>query len=508
MKQLSEKETAILLVFAALLLGGWARFMPALTANFPLNDGGMFYSMILDLRANHFALPQFTSYNLANIPYAYPPLGFYLAALFGADPLPVLTFLPPTLSTLAILAFFWFARQFFADSWTKPALATVAFALIPRSYSWFVMGGGLTRTLGQIFLLLFLASLWRVYRNNAPREKWLAGLFGGLVVLSHPEATIHAATAAALFWLFFARTRTGFVVSVQVALLTLLFSAPWWGAVLWMHGIEPFFNALQTGGHAPWSAFSVLAFTFAEEPLASLVTVLGLLGMVFALARRDYFLTVWLVAHFVTQPRSATAVAIYPLVLLSALALVDVILPALQKWTAPEVNFSLTRKPVLLAVAGLVIYLALGATIYSAGLALYFVAPEERLAMDWVAQNTPQQARFLVLSAAPEGAMTHSNAEWFPALARRQSVLTLQGSEWTRGDSFVLSMQSAGEVHACLYAGLDCLQARQQSLSVAYDYLYLPLLGGAVSPLEGAIRTSAEYVAVYENAGAAIFQKK
>ena len=52
-----------LLLFTALLFGAIVRLWPALTNGFPLNDGGMFYTMIRDLKANHFILPRFASYN-------------------------------------------------------------------------------------------------------------------------------------------------------------------------------------------------------------------------------------------------------------------------------------------------------------------------------------------------------------------------------------------------------------------------------------------------------------
>ncbi|MDO9302752.1 MAG: hypothetical protein Q7T89_15305, partial [Anaerolineales bacterium] len=71
---------SMLFLFTALLFGAVVRFVPAASNGFPLNDGGMFYTMIRDLQANHYILPQFTSYNFADIPFAYPPLGFYIAA--------------------------------------------------------------------------------------------------------------------------------------------------------------------------------------------------------------------------------------------------------------------------------------------------------------------------------------------------------------------------------------------------------------------------------------------
>ena len=65
-----------LLLFVALLFGAIVRFYPAISNGFPLNDGGMFYTMVQDLKANGYALPQFTTYNHADIPFTYPPFGF------------------------------------------------------------------------------------------------------------------------------------------------------------------------------------------------------------------------------------------------------------------------------------------------------------------------------------------------------------------------------------------------------------------------------------------------
>ena len=67
----------------SVLFGAWVRFLPTLETDTPINDGGMFYVMIADLRANHILLPAFTSYNHLSIPFAYPPLSFYVAGLIS-----------------------------------------------------------------------------------------------------------------------------------------------------------------------------------------------------------------------------------------------------------------------------------------------------------------------------------------------------------------------------------------------------------------------------------------
>ena len=112
--------------------------------------------MIADLRANHFLLPAFTSYNHLSIPFAYPPLSFYVAGLIssiGISTLDIFRWLPPLISTLSIFAFYWMASLMLASR-PKASLAAMAYALMPRLFSWYVMGGGLSRSFGLVFLIL------------------------------------------------------------------------------------------------------------------------------------------------------------------------------------------------------------------------------------------------------------------------------------------------------------------------------------------------------------------
>src|SRR3990172_8870389 len=78
-----QPEWHAVILGTALILGAAARILPPLIAGFPLNDGGMFYVMIKDLSGNDFRLPLFTTYNLAEIPFAYPPFGLYVGAILA-----------------------------------------------------------------------------------------------------------------------------------------------------------------------------------------------------------------------------------------------------------------------------------------------------------------------------------------------------------------------------------------------------------------------------------------
>ncbi|MFL5529468.1 MAG: hypothetical protein ACJ791_08895, partial [Gemmatimonadaceae bacterium] len=81
-----ERRFERLLLGTAIALAAIVRLIPALSFDFPLNDGGLFYQMALELKRAGYAIPDVTSYNGDHIPFAYAPLAFYVAALLGRTP--------------------------------------------------------------------------------------------------------------------------------------------------------------------------------------------------------------------------------------------------------------------------------------------------------------------------------------------------------------------------------------------------------------------------------------
>ena len=150
-------------------LGAAIRLFYLLRIDFPLNDGGLFYIMVRDLLSNHFRLPSFTSYNHLDIPFAYPPLPFYLAGiletLFKLDGLAVLRILARAISILNIPAFFLLARTALA-SIPQVLHAMLAFAILKPAYEWQIMGGGLTRAPGFLFSILALWQAWQILKTD------------------------------------------------------------------------------------------------------------------------------------------------------------------------------------------------------------------------------------------------------------------------------------------------------------------------------------------------------
>ncbi len=157
MKISNQHALAGLLLMWALIFGAYVRILPVLQAGFPLNDGGLFYTMTADLQRSGYALPATTSYNHLGIPFDYPALPFYLAGLLqslsGLPLSEIIRWLPVLFSLLTLPAFYLLARALLNDA-LAAALATAIFATLPRSYEWIIMGGGVTRAPATLFLIL------------------------------------------------------------------------------------------------------------------------------------------------------------------------------------------------------------------------------------------------------------------------------------------------------------------------------------------------------------------
>jgi hypothetical protein len=486
MKPIRRTEWAGLIFILAFFLGVVMRFSPTLLAGFAINDGGMFAVMVDDLKTNHYLLPAFTTYNHINIPFAYPPLGFYFGRLasdlFGLPAAQAMRWMPALFASLSIPAFYLLALRLLKDKYYA-SLSTFFFALMPRAFWWFIMGGGLTRSLGQFFMLLTLATLVRLYGEHRRADVFFAGLFGGLAVMSHPEAAVHTFVSGLFLWIMLSRRYATFLDSICVSLIVLVVAAPWWATVLHYHGMEPFLNGAVTGQKLV-AVFHLLFFVFTEEPYATVIAVLGLLGIGHHLLRKEYLLPLWMTIPFFVEGRSAAEHAVIPLAMLAAIGLVDVAYAGLGVLDVRKVSLDAKQSmdgesrlsdPVSPRERNIFIYLLLYLifSTYQFGLQLSNATlhPSDREAMSWVRANTPPDARFLVLTGTSSVACD-SVSEWFPALTDRQSLYTVQGAEWTQGPNFNNYIKSAYAVQACLSLGEpSCLENVVNQSN--YDFIYV-----------------------------------
>jgi hypothetical protein len=499
----------ILAVLFALLLGGGLRFSLAAAGDFPLNDGGMFYVMVQELIDNRFALPEFTSYNGGQIPFTYPPLAFYLAALIRqVTRLPLLSlfqYLPAALSALTIPAVYWLGLRL-TGSQRQAVFAALAFALLPRAFVWPIMGGGLSRAAGLLAAVLALALLVSLFKPRP--ERWqpgralLASLACAVTVLTHPEIAWFLCCSALLMIAFWGRSRRGLAHAAAIGALVALFSSPWWGTSLARHGWETFLAPFQVGSQESGAFIRLLLFSYTEETFTDLIGALAFIGLLAELARRRFFLPAWVALIVFLSLRNAPYILMLPVALLAAITLEQLLLPGIERLAGEKAG-----RARLWAQAGILGFLCFSAVgfVFTPNASLHRLSVNDRAAMAWVQGNTPPLSRFILITSA-ETWEIDSASEWFPALSGGVSLNTVQGSEWFPGGGYAAVQKSYRQLQACAQSDAACLESWEQQTAQVFQYVYIQVAPRSL-PLIQALAASPDYARQYANEGVMIFSR-
>ena len=268
--------------------------------------------------------------------------------------------------------------------------AAVFYAAAPFGWFWLVQGGGLTRSLA---MLLALTALLFALRGRP----LLVGVAGGLTALTHPETAIFAAVCCAAV-LAVARAWRSLMLAGAVSMLIVL---PWFALVVSRHGFDPFIAA--AGARAVNPVVAVLSITSGRPGMLDLAAAIGLVG-----SRLSRALALRRIGRDGAAADDEHRNTPGPLAAIGVGATIP----------APVSNArSLPRRP----------------SSCSIGSAITIGNPEplgsdDHAAMGWARSSTPVDSRFVVLSS--EIWSRSDEAEWFPYLADRVSVTTMQGREW------------------------------------------------------------------------------
>ena len=496
-RHINENEWVWTILGLAILFGLFVRFLPAPLAGFPINDGGMFAVMMRDLRANNFVLPVFTTYNFSNIPFAYPPLGLYLGAMFewvGLSEAQVLIWLPAFLAS-STLPLFYLLASVLLENRPRAAVATVFFALAPGNYVWYLMGGGLTRALGADF---FILSLYFVYRTFKESSWWLAVysmIFCALTVLSHPQAALLLLVGCAVFWLFYGLSRTSSMKAFMIAFGVFVLTSPWWGVVISHHGLGVFFSAVQSG-NLTISFSALFNGLIARQTIIPFSTVLWCLGLLWAFYVRRFDILVWgFLPYFVDQRSSSIAASLlYPM--LAAYGFMDVI-PGIiywlrnKKWIVRKDDFIFNWHGLSMSMLGIAFYLFIECFFHIGVVNSVNLRNEARDMMLWVNENTPVDSTFIILTGRQDP-MTDPVQEWFPSLAERHSATTLQGLEWTLKETFNIRSDQLTAFQNC--HDVDCVDSWVSKMGLKYTTI---VVDKSIIPLD--IFLSHGYKLLFDN---------
>lgn len=275
----------------SLLVAGLKRLEMIAPPGFPLGEGGLFVLFSQTILNNDFSLPERIVYGGVTIPFAYPPAGFYLAAIVakavGSDLLTVY-YLAPDPSQHAGGGCLLLLQPSSQGSSGVPVCID---PLRPaaRQLRLQIMGGGLPRSLATIFAPLAVGLALRVAKTSSEGVAALRTCVG-LSILSRLEWGRFSAGGGALAFL----TRAGgwkraILLTAAVGTMALVVISPWIAAILSRHGVDPF---LSSSSASNWNAGDFIASSLSGR-LFGLLVWPAILGTFVTISRRNWFLISW-----------------------------------------------------------------------------------------------------------------------------------------------------------------------------------------------------------------------
>ena len=365
--------------------------------------------MAHDIRNAGFGLPEFSTFNNGNVPFAYPPLGIYLLALIPGDPITTERWLPLVWSLFAIPGIYLLAKEL--SDQRHAGMTALIFAAMP--VTWAIEGGGVTRALALTLLLL---ALWRIavlIRAPGMKNAFLAGVPAGAAILAHPAVGFTGVASAGLL-LAFAPSRRGLAFGAVAAIIAAAFVGPWLVMVVSRYGVGAIVAA---GGSHHLDETLGRLLTVGPSAIGTLdfVLPLALFGLVLVVHRREWLLPAWLVLLIVIPGGEGryAAIAWAMLAAVGSLAIADAARNAGALRLAASIGFA------WLFVASLVA----GSQQFSA------IPADLRSAIVRVGAETAPGTRFAIVT--DDARLEAPLLDWFPALSARISLGTYMGLEWT-----------------------------------------------------------------------------
>ncbi len=508
--KLTQDDIGILIFISSFFLGAFFRLYPPRMSGFPISDGALFLRAIESIQENNFKLPSFINYNQLNIPFAYPPLAFYIAgaisSAFQIPPIQVMTWMPAIVLVLT-LPFVFFLARLLTNSIFQASIAVFFYALLPRTILWFIMGGGITRSLGHLLLIIASSQLYLLIIKRNRQYIFSSIVFCSLVTITHPEAALHTILTGMLIWAVFDKSINGIKRGILVGLGTLILTSPWWALVLSRFGLSPFISAGKTGLQTPFVLLNLLE-NFGAEKLLTLIAALAILGFFHQISKKEPFLPAWYFIPFLIEPRNAPNVVTIPMAILASIFLTEKILPGLStKDRIEEADKRLSFFSVkIVFLAYLSLSLSLGMILFDTEISNNIVSPDIREAFMWLNKNTPAESNFLVITGKLNLFGDYIN-EWFPYFAQQKSQTTIQGNEWLHYVDFNHQINILRKIQNCVNStvAIECIENVTIQNQVDVDYILIIKDEKSVGALLSDLISQEVYIKVYESPETVIF---
>jgi hypothetical protein len=318
-------------------------------------------------------------------------------------------------------------------------------------------------------------------------------------------------------WLFEGWTRPSLAWGAAAVAVTLAVAAPWLLVVIARHGAAVLTDVPSNGPDLLTAVLALVAGRATGLPFVDPLAILGVALAVLALIRRQFLLPVWLLVATVVSYQYG----MIPFGLLIGQFAVDL---AAARRAAPSpapaaAGAARSVPPTGVASAAAVLLgaclvaegAASAATVLNPAAPVHALDADRREAMTWVTTELPADARVAVITGGEWSG--DPDSEWFPQLTGRQSVATVQGSEWLGTAAFQDQVSANRALQACVAEGSASCVSDWLADHPA-DYLYLPTgaLDGPSSAddccadLRENLLANPAYGRIYDGTGATILE--
>ncbi len=496
---------------SGLVVGALVGVSYLLTHPYPAYGAGLYLEIAEQIRVHGYRLPpRIPHYTDGGIPFAYPPLLFYVTALIlDSTGIGAITYarVVPVIFTVVYLVPYYYAARELLGSRPKAGVATIILATAPPALQWHLSAGGIIRAGAFLLAITGIYTGTKLFSNG--ERMWIvpSAILFGLTILSHPVYALFFATTYLVLYLVLDHSIKGFLSGAVVALGGVLIALPWILHVGQLHGFDVFTAAAGThsgigGGFQVEQVRSALD----ADPKIILYAI-GILGGVYLFYKRRPLLPVWVVVLVYVVGKGRFYVL--PGAMMAAILLLDVIAPRLRHQSLRGRHVG----PVLAAGAIMFVALAAGTGLLFATGTLQthgstatqpsFMDDADRDAMVWVRQNVDSGADFVVLGDA---------AEWFPLLAERTILLGPWGVEWVSSEAYWQQLTRYRALSHCETA--TCITRGLAEAGVSPDYVYVPtgrytvrgFVRHQASGMKASLHLSDRYRLVFQNEGVLVFE--
>jgi hypothetical protein len=463
-------------VTGVILFGAVIRLVPLISAGpqLPFRSGGLFLEFSRQILSHGYHLPAIIPfYSDGGIPFAYPPLPFYAEALlidiFPFSEFTIANLLPPLIGIISLPFFYLFAKELKLN-FTSRVAALAVYATMPAAFLEIIESAGLAEAFGSLAIILYLTACVKIQSVGTTQNAVFAGISWAACILASPGSA-YAATLMCVLLVFaflvkgirdreFPRRKIKTYGIISAIAITL--SSPYWITVIRNHGTGIFINSFinQHEGGAFWllnTFISLARFNISKSYFSVVFDGLILGGIIWEINRHRWKAVTFLLVFFII-PREGVWLVSIPAAILAGISISEI-------FTLFGRNHGRIGRVITYSI--LVFFIIISSmwevtrvvAEYSSG-----SWSEAVVAADWVQNNTPHDAKLIVLS-------DWQIREWLPTLTQRTVLNVWRGLEWEPEEQEIVAELNQ-MLNQCI--DLDCIYSTVVQMTGYHSvYLYI-----------------------------------